>query len=129
MKCKRWLSGLVAAAMLSTMTAGLPAVSAAETLPQPDYLFTFEQVADQVVESSGSTIAAAFLEGSAQVSYDADVPLQTAAPMCCGFRRQQRQFQSAAARGHFLPCQRHRRGDPHHVGEAQHFFHRLHEAL
>ena len=74
MKCKRWLSGLVAAAMLSTMTAGLPAVSAAETLPQPDYLFTFEQVADQVVESSGSTIAAAFLEGSAQVSYDADVP-------------------------------------------------------
>ena len=47
MKCKRWLSGLVAAAMLSTMTAGLPAVSAAETLPQPDYLFTFEQVADQ----------------------------------------------------------------------------------
>ena len=42
MKCKRWLSGLVAAAMLSTMTAGLPAVSVAETLPQPDYLFTFE---------------------------------------------------------------------------------------
>lgn len=74
MKCKRWLSGLVAAAMLSTMTAGLPAVSAAEPLPQPDYLFTFEQVADQVVESSGSTIAAAFLEGSAQVAYDADVP-------------------------------------------------------
>ena len=74
MKCKRWLSGLVAAAMLSTMTAGLPAVSAAETLPQPDYLFTFEQVADQVVESSGSTIAAAFLEGSAQVVSDAEVP-------------------------------------------------------
>lgn len=74
MKCKRWLSGLVAAAMLSTMTAGLPAVSAAETLPQPDYLFTFEQVADQAVESSGSTIAAAFLEGSAQVVADAEVP-------------------------------------------------------
>ena len=54
MKRKRWLSGLVAAAMLSTMTAGLPAVSAAETLPQPDYLFTFEQVADQVVHLDGS---------------------------------------------------------------------------
>lgn len=74
MKCKRWLSGLLAAAMLSTMSAGLPAVSAAETLPAPDYLFTFEQVADQVVESSGSTIAAAFLEGGAQVVSDWEVP-------------------------------------------------------
>ena len=74
MKCKRWLSGLLAAAMLSTMSAGLPAVSAAETLPAPNYLFTFEQVADQVVESSGSTIAAAFLEGGAQVVSDSEVP-------------------------------------------------------
>lgn len=74
MKCKRWLSGLLAAAMLSTMTAGLPGVSAAETLPTPDYLFTFERVSEQVVESSGTTPAAAFLQGSAQVVADAEVP-------------------------------------------------------
>lgn len=74
MKCKRWLSGLLAAAMLSTMSVGLPAVSAAETLPTPDYLFTFERVAEQVVESSGSTPSAAFLEGSAQVVADTEVP-------------------------------------------------------
>lgn len=74
MKCKRWLSGLVAAAMFSTMSVGLPAVSAAETLPAPDYLFTFEQVAGQTVENSGSITSAAFLEGSAQVVSDPEVP-------------------------------------------------------
>ena len=45
MKWKQLLSGFVAAAMLSTMSVGFPGVSAAETLPEPDYLFTFEQVA------------------------------------------------------------------------------------
>ena len=74
MKCKRLLSGLLAAAMLSTMAVASPFASAAETLPTPDYLFTFESVSDSAVESSGSTIATAFLEGSAQVVSDADVP-------------------------------------------------------
>lgn len=74
MKCKRWLSGLWAAAMLSTMAVASPFASAAETLPTPDYLFIFESVSDSAVESSGSTIAAAFLEGSAQVVSDAEVP-------------------------------------------------------
>lgn len=84
MKCKRWLSGLVAAAMLSTMAVASPFASAAETLPTPDYLFIFESVSDSAVESSGSTIAAAFLEGSARWFPMRRFPLPTAAPMCCG---------------------------------------------
>ena len=74
MKWKQLLSGFVAAAMLSTMSVGFPGVSAAEPLPEPDYLFTLERVAGQTLESSGSTIAPAFLEGSAQVVSDPEVP-------------------------------------------------------
>ncbi len=74
MKCKRWLSGLVAAAMLSTMTAGLPAVSAEETLPQPDYLFTFDSVDGDSVPNQGSAEGDATLEGTASVVTDATVP-------------------------------------------------------
>ena len=74
MKWKQLLSGFVAAAMLSTMSVGFPGVSAAETLPEPDYLFTFERVAGQTVENSGSITSTAFLEGSAQVVSDPEVP-------------------------------------------------------